>query len=85
MWVLRGNEISKLDAACGDGGKSCPPSASDDIANGRTYTALGVGLFALGAVSGGAGAALLLTGKGEKTSGLRVSPAGRGVALSGAF
>ena len=86
MWILRGNESSKLDSACGPDGKSCPPSAADDIANGKTYTALGVGLFALGAVSAGAGVGVLvLGGKDKNAAQVRLAPVGRGAGFVGTF
>lgn len=86
MFVLRGNEISKLDAACGADGKSCPPAASDDIANGKTYTALGIGLFGLGVLSAGAGVGLLVIGGKDKTAAqVRIAPVGRGAGLVGTF
>jgi hypothetical protein len=86
MFVLRGNEVSKLESACGADGKSCPPSSSDDIANGKTYTALGIGLFGLGVVSAGAGVGLLVTGGKDKTAAqVRLVPIGRGAGLVGTF
>jgi hypothetical protein len=59
-WALRGSTESKLESECGAGGKSCPAGATNDIANGKTYDALGVGLFALGGACVLAGASWLL-------------------------
>ena len=86
MFVLRGNEVSKLDAAFGADGKSCPPSASDDIANGKTYTALGIGLLGLGAVAAGAGVGVLvLGGKDKSAAAVRLAPVGHGAGMVGTF
>ena len=59
-WGLRGSAESKLQNECGPNGKSCPPSATNEIANGKTYDALGVGLFALGGACVIAGVSWLL-------------------------
>ena len=86
MFVLRGSEISKLDSACGADGKSCPASSSDDIANGKTYTALGIGLFGLGVVAAGAGVGVLVMGGKDKSAAqVRLVPIGRGAGLVGTF
>lgn len=86
MFVLRGSEISKLDAACGADGKRCPPSSADDIANGKTYTALGIGLFGLGVVAAGVGVGVLVVGgKDRAAAQVRLAPVGRGVGIVGAF
>jgi hypothetical protein len=86
MFVLRGSEISKLDSACGADGKSCPPSSSDDIANGKTYTALGIGLFGLGVVAAGAGVGVLVVGGKDKSAAqVRLVPIGRGAGIVGTF
>jgi hypothetical protein len=37
FWVLRGNEVTKLDGECGPDRRACPADASGDIANGKTY------------------------------------------------
>ncbi len=59
-WAMRGSAESKLQNECGANGKSCPASATNDIANGKTYSALGVGFFALGGACVVAGASWLL-------------------------
>ena len=68
FWILRGSKVSTLDGECGAGGKSCPASATSDIANGKTYSALGIGLFAVGATCVALGAGVLLVGGKDKTS-----------------
>ncbi len=89
MWVLRASSISKLETACGET-RTCPVSAADDIANGKTYTALGVGLFGLGALGIASGAGLLLLGgKSDTAPRAQLSPltigTAQGLALSGHF
>ena len=90
MWILRGSSISKLEAACGADGHACPATSTEDIAAGRTYTALGIGLFGLGAlgVASGAGV-LLLGGKAEAAPRARITPtstgSAHGLAVSGRF
>lgn len=68
FWILRGSKVSSLESACGAGGRSCPASATGDIADGKTYNALGIGLFAVGTACVALGAGVLLTGGKEKTS-----------------
>ena len=90
MWILRGSSISKLEAACGADGHACPATSTEDIAAGRTYTALGIGLFGLGAlgVASGAGV-LLLGGKADAAPRARITPtstgSAHGFAVSGRF
>ena len=87
MWVLRGSSISRLESKCGGDAHGCPASATDDIANGKTYSALGIGLFALGAVGVASGAGvLLLGGKGDASPSASLAPtfsAPRSAASSG--
>jgi hypothetical protein len=58
FWVLRGNEVSKLDRECPDHvcKESSRTAVTDDISTGKLYTTLGVALGAAGiaAIAGGA-------------------------------
>jgi hypothetical protein len=74
VWVARGNVESRLDAECGPDHTLCPPSATDDIANGKTYTALGIGLFAAGGVCLATGVISLLNNAHAASTGARVVP-----------
>jgi hypothetical protein len=91
FWVLRGNEISKLDGDCGAGGQSCPASDQGDINSGKLDNTLGVSLFIAGGVAAAAGAGLLLFGGSHApaTTGVRVLPvvtaSGGGVGVQGAL
>jgi hypothetical protein len=93
VWALRSADESTLDAECGPNGASCPASAAGDISSGKTYTALGVGLFAVGGAGVIAGASwLLLAGHEPKTpsiAGAKLVPAlgprGGGVRVEVAF
>jgi len=69
FWILRSSKVSTLEGECGAGGHACPASAAGDIADGKTYNALGVGMFALGTVCVGIGAAILLTGGHKEKAG----------------
>lgn len=84
FWILRGSKVSTLESQCGADNHSCPPTATDDIANGKTYSALGIGLFALGAVSAAAGAGVLILGGGSSKSDAKGStPSARVLILPG--
>jgi hypothetical protein len=89
-WAMKSSTQSTLDGECGPTGQSCPPSASNDIANGKTYDALAVGLFALGGISAIAGVTyLVVAGKSPNASSALVvpvmSPGGGGAAVVGRF
>ena len=75
FWVLRGNEVSTLSGECGPTQKACPPSATSDISNGKTYDAVGLTLIIAGgaAVLGGAGL-LLFGGHASTSTAVQVTP-----------
>ena len=84
FWILRGSKVSTLESQCGADNHSCPPTATDDIANGKTYSALGIGLFALGAVSAAAGAGVLIFGGASRKSDAKpTGPSARVLVLPG--
>jgi hypothetical protein len=85
FWAMRGSAESRLDAECGPDQAHCPPSATDDIANGRMYTGLGVGLFALGGVCVATGVGLLLLGGPRAPASAALVPAPGGVGVAGVF
>jgi hypothetical protein len=86
FWILRSDRVSTLDAECGASGAACPPSASGDIATGKTYSALSLTFLSLGVVAAGAGAGLLLFG-GDSHAGptARLVPLPAGAGVTGAF
>jgi hypothetical protein len=87
VWVMRGNEESKLDAECGPSGASCPPGSSGDISSGKTDTVLGATFFAVGGAAVLVGASLLLFGghDAKATASARIVPALGGLRLEGSF
>jgi hypothetical protein len=90
FWILRSSKVSTLEGECGASGHACPASASGDIADGKTYNALGVGMFALGTACIAIGAGVLITGrdKDKASATTRIVPvAGNapGVSLAGSW
>ncbi len=88
FWSMRSSVQSRLDSECGPDQQHCPPSATDDIANGHTYTALSLGLLGLGVLGAGGGAFLLLSSgssHGQAASSLRVVPGLGGARVVGTF
>jgi hypothetical protein len=90
VWVLRGNEISTLDHACGSN-RMCPSSAQSDYDRGKLYDALGIALFATAGVALAAGGGVLLLGGGKSSTAasVRVLPqalqGGGGAVVGGRF
>jgi hypothetical protein len=85
FWALRGSLESRLDGECGPDQAHCPASATDDIANGRMYTGLGVGLFALAGVCVASGVALVLVGGPRAPASAALVPAPGGAGVAGVF
>ena len=90
FWAMRSTAVSNLEAECHLNGNQCPSSAQSEIANGKTYDALSITLFAVGGAALLGGAGLLLLGGGHHAAASAqilplASPRGGGVGVVGSF
>ena len=90
FWVLRGAEITKLEAGC-PSHTDCDDGLRTHDTRGKVYTTTAVALFGIGAIGGAAGVGILLFGgKDAQTRGTAVLvpsalPGGGGAHLVGTF
>lgn len=91
-WKLRGDQIDELDAMC-PSQSTCPEGRAaevDDLeSKGKTYSAIGIGLWSVGAAALATGGYLWLGASDEKAASARlvpsIGPRGAGAVLRASF